>query len=107
MVFQIASLTDKYSASGIKSNGLRSQLRLTLLINVIQERAHHPSVVGDRDAQLEELPHNDDRDIHLVNEAEEASVIIQMALSEKLLSVDISTHVIVCNQYKPLMQVFF
>lgn len=101
----INSLVSKYAQSGIKSNGLRSQLRLTLLVNVIQKALPIQNITGYRDAQLEELPKHSETDNVLVVEAEKASAVIRLALSEKLSSVDISTHVIVCNQNKPLMQV--
>ncbi|WKY14248.1 hypothetical protein Q1695_000077 [Nippostrongylus brasiliensis] len=101
----IASLVNKFSKCGIKSNGIRSQLWVTLLVNVIQPATPHVSKKSYREAQLEELPAHSDNDDMLVTEAESASSVICGALSKKLTAVDILTHVLVCNPCKPLMQV--
>uniref|UniRef100_A0A8L8K586 Acetyl-CoA carboxylase n=1 Tax=Heligmosomoides polygyrus TaxID=6339 RepID=A0A8L8K586_HELPZ len=100
----INSLVHKFSECGIKSNGIRSQLRVTLLVNVIQPATKSESKNTYREAQLEELPPHSDHDDLIVSEAENASNIICHALSQKLTAVDILTHVLVCNPCKPLMQ---
>ncbi|KAK6024223.1 hypothetical protein OSTOST_09972, partial [Ostertagia ostertagi] len=101
----INSLVSKFSECGIKSNGIRSQLRVTLLVNVIQLTAYTEPKNSFREAQLEELPVQSDYDDLLVAEAENASSIISASLAQKLTAVDILTHVLICNPYKPLMQV--
>uniref|UniRef100_A0A1I7WUC5 Acetyl-CoA carboxylase n=1 Tax=Heterorhabditis bacteriophora TaxID=37862 RepID=A0A1I7WUC5_HETBA len=101
----ITSLVGKFAECGIKSNGIRSQLRVTLLVNIIQTAVCHVSKEGDREAQLEELPNQSDHDNTIVIEAEKASAVIRCALLEKLTTFDIITHVLVCNQNKPLMQI--
>ncbi|VDM54064.1 unnamed protein product [Angiostrongylus costaricensis] len=101
----INSLVSKFSECGIKSNGIRSQLRVTLLVNVIQKTTPAESKKGFREAQLEELPFHSDYDDLIVSEAENASIVIRNALAKKLVAVDIITHVLVCSPYKPLTQV--
>ncbi|CAJ0608732.1 unnamed protein product [Cylicocyclus nassatus] len=101
----INSLVSKFSECGIKSNGIRSQLRVTLLVNVIQPAAPYKSKEGHREAQLEELPMFTESDCQIVAEAEDASQVIRNALAKKLTAVDILTHVLVCNPCKPLTQV--
>uniref|UniRef100_A0A0K0D5M8 ACC_central domain-containing protein n=1 Tax=Angiostrongylus cantonensis TaxID=6313 RepID=A0A0K0D5M8_ANGCA len=101
----INSLVSKFSECGIKSNGIRSQLRVTLLVNVVQKTTLAESKKGYREAQLEELPFHSDYDDLIVAEAENASIVIRNALAKKLVAVDIITHVLVCSPYKPLTQV--
>ncbi|KJH43391.1 Carbamoyl-phosphate synthase L chain, ATP binding domain protein [Dictyocaulus viviparus] len=101
----INSLVTKFSECGIKSNGIRSQLRVTLLVNVIQEKVPVQSKEGHREAQLEEVPSHSDHDNLIVAEAEDAAIVIRDALAKKLIAVDILTHVLVCSPCKPLTQV--
>ncbi|KAJ1348739.1 hypothetical protein KIN20_004112 [Parelaphostrongylus tenuis] len=101
----INSLVSKFSECGIKSNGIRSQLRVTLLVNVAQKTTPVESKKGHREAQLEELPFHSDHDDLIVAEAENASNVIRNALAQKLVAVDILIHVLVCSPCKPLTQV--
>ncbi|KAK6034259.1 hypothetical protein COOONC_28233 [Cooperia oncophora] len=103
----INTLANKFLECGIKSNGIRSQLRVTLLVNVIQPTTHSEPKNSYREAQLEELPVQSDYDDILVSEAENASSVISASLAQKLTAVDVLTHVLVCNPYKPLMQFKF
>nr|CDJ93686.1 CRE-POD-2 protein [Haemonchus contortus] len=101
----IDSIVSNFSEYGIKSNGIRSQLRVTLLVNIVQPITRMESKSSSREAQLEELPEHSEHDDLLVTEAENASSVISAALSQKLTAVDILTHVLVCNSLKPLMQI--
>lgn len=103
-------MAEKYGKSGIRrSNGICSQLRITVLVNVIQPTTSADPVSQvkgqSRNAQLEELPQYTALDNELIVQAEKAGTEIRTALAKKLTAVDISAHVIVCNEYKPLMQV--
>lgn len=111
----VSGLVSKFKAMGIKSNGRRSTLRVTFLVDVIdfleeERRAEEDAAYvlthsSHRDAQLEELPVNSKRDEQLVNAADRAAKEIRSRISTDIDSVDVVTHVLVCNKNKPLMQV--
>ncbi|GMT07393.1 hypothetical protein PENTCL1PPCAC_29567 [Pristionchus entomophagus] len=111
----VSGLVSKFKAMGVKSNGRRSTLRVTFLVDVIdfqeeerraeEESACLSATAYNREAQLEELPVNSKRDEQLVDDADKAAKKIRELISTDLASVDVVTHVLVCNKNKPLMQV--
>ncbi|GMR60829.1 hypothetical protein PMAYCL1PPCAC_31024 [Pristionchus mayeri] len=112
----VSGLVSKFKTMGIKSNGRRSTLRVTFLVDVIdyaedERRAEEEAyswqarMNSHREAQLEELPVNSKRDENLVNAADKAAKEIRSLISSDLDAVDVVTHVLVCNKNKPLMQV--
>ncbi|GMT36213.1 hypothetical protein PFISCL1PPCAC_27510 [Pristionchus fissidentatus] len=112
----ISGLVSKFKSMGVKSNGRKSTLRVTFLVDVIdfqeEERRAEEELTrlsrqssSHREALLEELPIHSQRDEQLVDSAEKAAKEIRLLISTHLDSVDVVTHVLVCNKNKPLMQV--